>query len=86
MTPKRKIFGNPFRCISRGHRFTCRGQIWWKSAVGKPTKYHICSLLRRKNPAPPDTSEPPFCPTELFAPRISWMLCKRLIFLTPKVI
>ena len=54
---KRRIFENPFRKSSRGHRFTCRGHIWRKSVwevdkVG-PVVY------RTKNPASSKSSEPP---------------------------
>ena len=46
--PKREFFGNSLRYVSKGHGFTYRGQIWWKSAVGKLTK--LCLVLRTKKP------------------------------------
>ena len=41
LTPKVKIFENPFWKSSMGHRFTCHGQMWWKSAVGKLRKGYL---------------------------------------------
>jgi len=41
-------------------RFTCRGQIWRKSAVAKLPKSHI--VLLTKNFGVGDTFEPPFWP------------------------
>jgi len=49
-----------FRYVSRWHEFTCYGQIWWKSAVGKLRK--IVSLLRTKRSRLHRTRpSPPFC-------------------------
>jgi len=38
MTTKRKIFENVFQHVSRVHGFMHRGQIWWKSTIGKLRK------------------------------------------------
>jgi len=42
-----KLSKNIFRYLSRGHRFTCRGQIWWKWAVGRCQKVSFTGLPLR---------------------------------------
>ena len=46
VTLKRKIFENLFRWFARGHGFTYRSQIWWKSAVGKSSGFNDKKKLR----------------------------------------
>jgi len=51
-----KFFENPFP-FSRGHGYTRRGQIWWKSTIENLRKYLL--VHRIKKLTSPGLSEPP---------------------------
>jgi len=67
MTPEWKVFVNLCPKSALQPRFTCRGQIWRKSAFAKLPKSHLM-LLTKKTPALSRAFRPNL------APKISWTL------------
>ena len=75
MTPKQFFFENPFPYVSRGHGLTFRGQIWWKSTVGKLPKSRLVYRTEKRGAIRHQTHpSPPFCPSGPIMSKISWTL------------